>query len=118
MKNNTQQIESTNVISFIPENIPTNNGLAMFHAIALLPDVSTAIEEPLDLSCTYWTPTTIGEYKRGIIISVENSVYPKIDEKTGEFSELILPCVIMGVQNQDLSFSMISNGSKKISFHH
>ena len=113
MKNNTQQIESTNVISFIPDNQP-NKGLSMFNAISSLPDLSTAIEEPLDLFCTYWTPTTIGEFKRGIVISVENSVYEKIDDKTGEISDLILPCVILGIQNPDLTYSRVSNGSKKL----
>ena len=113
MKNNTQQIESTNVISFIPDaNI--NNELAMFNAIKQFPDLSDSVESPLELGCTYWTPTTIGESIKCIIISVENSIYPKIDEKTGEVSDLILPCVIMAVQHSDLTLEKVSNGSKRL----
>jgi len=106
MSRQAKAIEQTNVINLVP-----NNGLSVINS---LPDLSLAIESPLDIAGTYWTPTAIGEYKRGVILSVQSSIYPRVDENTGEITDLNLLCVVMGVQNPDLSLEKVSNGSKRL----
>ena len=111
-----QQTTENNVVNLISETPST--ALSVMNPVALainnLPDLSTAIEEPIELGYLYWTPVTIGEHKRGVVISIENSYYDKTDEKTGEITELQLPCVIFAQQKQDGSWIKISNGSKRL----
>ena len=83
-------------------------------AINSLPDLSTAIEEPIELGYLYWTPNTIGESKRGVVIGIENAFYDRIDDKTSEVTELELPCVIFAEQKQNGTWIKISNGSKRL----
>ena len=60
-----------NVVNFNPEITTTTHQLAAPTSISALPDLSTAIEEPIELGYQYWTPVNIGEYKRGVVINIE-----------------------------------------------
>ena len=111
-----QPIDTNNVISLKPEmpNTALTEPSPVTIAINQLPDLSTAIEEPIELGYLYWSPVTIGEYKRGVVINIENSFYEKIDDKTNETTEIELPCVIFAEQKPDGTWIKISNGSKRL----
>jgi hypothetical protein len=79
-----------------------------------LPDLQHAVEDELALGSTYWTPENIGEFKRGIVIGIEEQVYNRIDDKTGEITFIDLQVVIMAEQKPDLSWHRISNGGKRL----
>ena len=67
----------------------TPTGLSVMNlALTSLPDLSTAIEAPIELGYLYWTPQTVGEFVRGVVLTIENSYYDKVDDKTGEITEL------------------------------
>lgn len=103
-----------NVVNFNQEITPQMPHLPVTHAFSALPDLSNAIEEPIELGYQYWTPVNIGEYKRGVVITIENSFYEKIDDKTNETTEIELPCVIFAEQKNDGTWIKISNGSKRL----
>ena len=104
-----------NVVSFNQDTLPTSINLSPVSiAINQLPDLSLAIEEPIELGYQYWTPINIGEYKRGVVINIENSFYEKTDDKTSEITEIELPCVIFAEQKPDGTWIKISNGSKRL----
>jgi hypothetical protein len=117
MARKAQQPTDNNVVNLITET-PVSTGLSVINPIALaintLPDLSAAIEEPIELGYLYWTPVNIGEYKRGVVIGIENSYYDKVDDKTGEITELNLPCLIFAEQRPDGTWIKISNGSKRL----
>ena len=110
------QQTTDNVVNLVTETPST--GLAMMNPVALaittLPDLSTAIEEPTELGYLYWTPVNIGEFKRGVVIGIENSYYDKVDDKTGEITDLELSCLIFAEQKPDGTWIKISNGSKRL----
>ena len=116
MSRKAQQPTDTNVVNLITET-PVSTGLSVMNPVALaintLPDLSTAIEEPIELGYLYWTPI-LGDFKRGIVIGIENSFYDKVDDKTGEITELELPCLIFAEQKADGTWIKISNGSKRL----
>ena len=116
MARKAQQPIDNNVVNLITETPST--GLSVMNPVALainnLPDLSAAIEEPIELGYLYWTPVNIGEFKRGVVIGIENSYYDKTDDKTGEVTELELPCVIFAEQKPDGTWIKISNGSKRL----
>jgi len=116
MSRKAQQATDNNVVNLITET-PVSTGLSVMNPIALtintLPDLSTAIEEPIELGYLYWTPV-LGDFKRGIVIGIENSFYDKVDDKTGEITELELPCLIFAEQKADGTWIKISNGSKRL----
>ena len=104
-----------NVVNFNQEiATPTNPLPVATNTISTLPDLSTAIEEPIELGYQYWTPVNIGEAKRGIVIGIENAYYDKVDDSSGEITELELPCVIFAEQKPDGTWLKISNGSKRL----
>lgn len=74
-----------------------------------LPDLHKAEVSPRELSSEYWTPENEGEYKVGVILEIKEEHY---EDKEGE--TVVLPCVIMLSQNEDLTFSTIRNGSKRL----
>jgi len=117
MARKAQQPTDNNVVNLITET-PVSTGLSVMNPVALainsLPDLSTAIEEPIELGYLYWTPVNIGEFKRGVVIGIENSYYDKTDDKNGEITELELPCVIFAEQKPDGTWIKISNGSKRL----
>ena len=116
MGSQVQTIEQNNknVINLMPET-PATMGLSVMSSINSMPDLSQAIEEPIELGYLYWSPVNVGEFKRGVVLNIENSYYDKVDEKTGEISEqLELPCVIFAEQKPDGSWIKISNGSKRL----
>ena len=59
-----QPTDTSNVVNLVTETAST--GLSVMNPVALaintLPDLSAAIEEPIELGYLYWTPVTIGEY--------------------------------------------------------
>ncbi len=75
-----------------------------------LPNLHEAKVSPRELSSTYWTPETEGEYKVGVLIEIKEESYT--DDKSGE--TIKLPCVIMLSQEEDGSFNTIRNGSKRL----
>ena len=113
MARKAQQSTDNNVVNLITET-PVSTGLSVMNPVALainsLPDLSAAIEEPIESGYLYWTPVNIGEYKRGVVIGIENSYYDKTDDKTGDITELELPCVIFAEQKPDGTWIKISNG--------
>ena len=108
------QQPNDNVINLIPEQTVLAEKSYTSVAISTLPDLSTAIEEPVELGYTYWTPVNVGEYKRGVVIGIENAYYDKVDDNSGEITELELPCVIFAEQKPDGTWLKISNGSKRL----
>ena len=116
MARKAQQPTDNNVVNLITET-PVSTGLSVMNPVALaintLPDLSAAIEEPIELGYLYWTPI-LGDFKRGIVIGIENSFYDKVDDKTGEITELELPCLIFAEQKADGTWIKISNGSKRL----
>lgn len=78
--------------------------------VSQLPNLHQADTSPRELSSEYWTPEKEGEYKVGVILEVKDEVY--VNEQTGE--EVNLPCAIILSQNEDLTFSTIRNGSKRL----
>ena len=117
MARKTTAEQATKVVNLVPESSDANALPVTHHApIALLsfPDLSAAAEEPIELGYQYWTPVTIGEAKRGVVIGIENAFYDKVDDKTGEITELELPCVIFAEQKPDGTWLKISNGSKRL----
>ena len=116
MARKANPIETTqNIVNLIPEQ---NNNLSVINntsiAITPLPDLSAAIEEPIELGYLYWTPINVGESKRGVVIGIENAFYDRVDDKTGEVTELELPCVIFAEQKTNGTWIKISNGSKRL----
>lgn len=74
-----------------------------------LPNLHEAKTSPRELSSEYWTPEIQGEYRVGVVIDLKDQTY---ESDNGDKIEL--PCVIMLAQNEDLSFSTIRNGSKRL----
>ncbi len=105
-----------NVVNLLPEPAPSGSAVINHTPVTLsiLPDLSQAIEEPIELGYLYWTPINIGEYKRGVVIGIENSYYDRVDDKSGEVTEIELPCVIFAEQKPDGTWIKISNGSKRL----
>ena len=116
MTTRARKVQQTtdNVINLIPEQTVLPEKSYTSVAISTLPDLSTAIEEPVELGYTYWTPVNIGEAKRGVVIGIENAYYDKVDDSSGEVTELELPCVIFAEQKPDGTWLKISNGSKRL----
>ena len=75
-----------------------------------LPNLHKVEVSQRELSSEYWTPEKENEYRVGILLEVKEESYKS--ETTGE--TILLPCVIMLAQNEDLSFSTIRNGSKRL----
>ena len=90
------------------EVVKQENGLST--TVKELPNLHQSEVSPRELSTEYWTPETAGEYKVGILLEIKEESYA--NEKTGE--TISLPCVVMLAQNEDLSFSTIRNGSKRL----
>ena len=116
MARKAQQQTADNVVNLVAEpSVDTghqqpNQVVSIIHT---LPDLSTAVEEPIELSNQYWTPE-LGDCKRGLVIGIENSYYEKVDDKSGEITDLELPCVIFAEQKPDGNWIKISNGSKRL----
>lgn len=85
----------------------TENNLANVNQ---LPNLHSVDVSPRELSSEYWTPEKEGEYRVGLLLEIKEETYAS--EKTGE--SISLPCVVMLAQNEDLSFSTIRNGSKRL----
>lgn len=75
-----------------------------------MPNLHEAKESAIDLSSEYWSPETPGEYKLGLPMSIEDSIYE--DKETGE--EVHLPCVIFIEQAKNGELRVIRNGSKRL----
>ena len=85
----------------------TTNQLA---TLEQLPNLHEAQVSPREMSSTYWTPDTEGEYKVGVVMAIKEESYS--NETTQEVIQL--PCVIMLSQEKDGSFNTIRNGSKRL----
>ena len=105
-----------NVVNLVTEAVQTDLSVIPNSSmmIVALPDLGNALESPIELGYLYWTPVNIGEYKRGVVIGIENSYYDRVDDKTGEVTEIELPCVIFAEQKPDGTWMKISNGSKRL----
>ena len=75
-----------------------------------LPNLHKVEVSQKELSSEYWTPTEKGEYKVGVILSITTEPYVNAETK----EEIMLPCVTMIAQNEDLTFATIRNGSVRL----
>lgn len=75
-----------------------------------LPNLHKVEVSQRELSSEYWTPEKEGEYRVGVLLEIKEESYKH--ETSGE--TIMLPCVIMLAQNEDLTFSTIRNGSKRL----
>ena len=75
-----------------------------------LPNLHNAEVSQKELSSEYWTPEKEGEYKVGVILSITEEEYTNPDKE----ETILLPCVTMIAQNEDLSFATIRNGSVRL----
>jgi hypothetical protein len=91
------------------KNQSTNSEIALTN-VSELPNLHQVEVSQRELSSEYWTPEKENEYRVGILLEVKEESYKS--ETTGETIQL--PCVIMLSQNEDLSFSTIRNGSKRL----
>lgn len=78
--------------------------------VKALPNLRQAEISQRELSSEYWTPENEGEFKVGVLLEITEEDY--VNKETGETVKL--PCVIMLSQNEDLTFSTIRNGSKRL----
>ena len=74
-----------------------------------LPNLHNLEASYRELSSEYWTPTIEGEYKVGVVLEIKTEVYENADGV-----KIDLPCVIILSQNDDLTFTTIRNGSKRL----
>lgn len=72
-----------------------------------------AIESDISCGITYWTPTEVGEFKRGTLDFFEVQEREKIDTNTGEFSIMKLPVMVMQAYSGK-NKAQICNGSKRL----
>jgi hypothetical protein len=70
--------------------------------------------DTISMGSVYWTPSQVGEQQRGVIVGVDNVQYERVDDQTGEVTYIELPCVVFAAQNNDLSLTRMSNGSKRL----
>lgn len=75
-----------------------------------LPNLHTMSPSRIDLSSNYWSPSTVGDSKLGIILGIENSQY--LDEKTGEM--INLRCIVFVEQLIDQSLIRWRNGGCRL----
>lgn len=75
-----------------------------------LPNLHQVEVSQRELSSEYWTPEKEGEYRVGVLLEIKEESYKH--ETSGD--TIMLPCVIMLAQNEDLTFSTIRNGSKRL----
>ena len=92
----------------------TEMAIAQPTSISITTNLNDAVESDMPLGSSYWTPIDKGEVKRGVVVSLEIQSYDKFDDNTGEHSVLELPVVVLAVQQSDLSWERISNGSKRL----
>lgn len=76
-----------------------------------LPNLHSAKTSPLEFSNTYWTPEIEGEFKVGVIVNICIQSFPDAENPEKEKDLL---CIVMLSQNEDLTVTNISNGSKKL----
>jgi hypothetical protein len=84
------------------------NGLTTLDS---LPNLHEKKVSSLEFSNVYWTPQKEGEYKVGIIVDIRMQTFPDANDATKDKDLL---CIMMIAQNEDLSVTQISNGSKKL----
>lgn len=68
-----------------------------------MPDLDDLIEEAIPLSSQYWEPRKEGSMQefKGVFLGFSNRSYDRVDEKTGEVTEIDLECVDFSVQLKD-----------------
>jgi hypothetical protein len=75
-----------------------------------MPDLSQAIETPIDLMSDYWTPVNPGESKRVVFVKIDSR--PVADQTSGEIFDL--ECAFFLEQTPTKEVRMVSNGSKRL----
>lgn len=91
-------------------NRPNNSIFDLTGSVADLPDLSTAIEMPLDLMSDYWTPEHAGEFKNMFFDRVD--VSKVLDQESGEMIDL--ECAYFLEQDDKKEIKSIRNGSKRL----
>lgn len=110
MTNNPKEENGTNSTE-IAVNQPKNLPLSVVDmSQGDLPDLSDAVEVPLDLMSNYWTPTSPNETKRVFFDCIKTRMV--LDQQTGE--ALDLPCAFFFEKVADGTIKTISNGSKRL----
>lgn len=79
-------------------------------SIVNLPDLSQAIEVPLDLMSDYWTPGPAGESK--LVFFDRIDISKVIDQQTGETIDL--ECAYFLEQDSKGEIKSVRNGSKRL----
>lgn len=85
-----------------------------FSIMPTMPNLQHAKESDVALGSDYWTPQDKGEEKRGIVIGFEIQPYDKVDDRTGEITQIDLKVVIFAEQRTDLTWRRIANGGKRL----
>ncbi|MGB4498926.1 MAG: hypothetical protein WBI40_09510 [Methylococcaceae bacterium] len=110
----TTQVQPTRV-SPVSEHLtqkePQNQQVA---TMPVMPNLQEAKESDVSLGSEYWTPQQSGESKRGIVIGFETQPYDKVDDRTGEVTQIELKVLIFAEQRPDLSWKRIANGGKRL----
>tara|TARA_R110002051_G_scaffold224048_1_gene287253 strand:+ start:7854 stop:8276 length:423 start_codon:yes stop_codon:yes gene_type:complete len=80
-------------------------------AINSMPNLHEKETSPIEFSNVYWTPEKEGEFKLGVVVDIRMETFP--DAQNPEKDKDLL-CIVMLCQNEDLTITSMSNGSKKL----
>jgi hypothetical protein len=89
---------------------PNNSVFNLNDSITDLPDLSQAIEMPLDLMSDYWTPEHAGEFKFVFFDRIDISKVQ--DQQTG--AQIDLECAYFLEQDANKEIKSLRNGSKRL----
>ena len=76
------------------EPVQTTSTPQQIITMPIIPDIDLMVEGDIAFGSEYWTPQDIGESKRGTVLRFENQPYDKIDDRTGEVTQIDLKVVI------------------------
>ena len=80
----------------------------------IIPDIDLMVEGDIAFGSEYWTPQDIGESKRGTVLRFEIQPYDKVDDRTGEITQLDLKVVIFAQYRGSTVKQVYANGGKRL----
>lgn len=108
------QVEPQPVQSHVMRTEPKTEFNQQISVMPVMPNLQQAKESDVALGSEYWTPQQSGESKRGVVIGFETQPYDKVDDRTGEVTQIELKVLIFAEQRPDLSWKRIANGGKRL----